>query len=239
MLEADAVARALARAGSTVLSVDYRLVPPVPWVTRWRGAPAVRFPGPIQDCLAAWRWFHEDLQRQGWGDRPIAIGGASAGADLATVTTLRLSTEPASGPDGVALVYPLLHAELPDGDTHDPFTIGSWLARPATRWMASCFVGTKDHQHVDEAFPQAERLAGFLPTMVVIAERDPLRPSGEAFVADLRRAGAEVQLRLQPGARHGYLNRPDTEAFTETIDSLDAWLDQLAASKRSRTGDTR
>ena len=87
--------------------------------------------------------------------------------------------------------------------------------------MARCFVGTGV---VADGFPRTEQLVGFPPTTIVLAERDGLRPSGEAFAADLRAHGVEATLVVEPGTRHGYLNHPDRETFSRTIERFAAAL---------------
>ena len=206
MAEGDAVARAVAATGATVLSVDYRRVPPLPGTARWRGAPAVRYPTPVDDCVAAWRWLASELGAA----TPIAVGGASAGGNLAAMVALRSAEIGLAPPSAVVLAYPLLHASLP------PAT--GWqhrLTDPFVRWMARCFVGSGDPT---DGFPRPELLDGFPPTTIVVAERDGLRPSGEAFAAALRAHGVEVELVVEPGTRHGYLNAPAGLAFGRTIE---------------------
>src|SRR3954452_927450 len=83
MPEADALARELcARAGAVVVSVDYRLA-----------TGGGRFPGPHDDVVAAWRWTAEHAAELGIDPARLAIGGASAGGNLAAGAALRLRDE--------------------------------------------------------------------------------------------------------------------------------------------------
>jgi acetyl esterase/lipase len=207
MAEGDAVARAMAASGATVLSVDYRRVPPLRRLARWHGAPAVRFPTPVHDCLDAWRWLARELGPT----TPIVVGGASAGGDLAVLSALRATVADLAPAAAVILAYPLLHpslSKLPGGLQHR-------LAEPAVRWMAGCFVGPGE---VTDGFPLPDLLDGFPQTTIVVAERDPLRLSAEAFAADLRARGVDVELAVEPGTRHGYLNHPTRPTFARTIE---------------------
>ena len=208
MAEGDAVAWAIAASGMTVLSVDYRRVPPLPRRARWRGAPAIRFPTPVDDCVAAWGWLARELGPT----TPVTVGGASAGGNLATLAVLGAREAGVPPATSVILVYPLLHPSL-------PATAGlrRRLTNPWVRWMGRCFVGPGD---VVDGFPKPSQLDGFPPTTIVVAERDGLRPSGEAFAADLRTHGVEVEVVVEPGTGHGYLNVPDRPPFGRTIERL-------------------
>jgi acetyl esterase/lipase len=75
-----------------------------------------------------------------------------------------------------------------------------------------------------EAFPGGGELAGLPPTLVLDADRDSLAASGEAFAAELAAAGVEVEHRIVPGTRHGFLNRPERPPFRLGIDAVTGWL---------------
>lgn len=78
MPEADFVARTLAAAGTVVVSVDYRLA-----------TDGIHFPVPLDDVVAAWEWASK--RRGELGIDRLAIGGASAGGNLAAAAALRLA----------------------------------------------------------------------------------------------------------------------------------------------------
>lgn len=133
MPEADWVARSLAARGVTVVSIDYRLV----------GDGSGRYPAGSDDVLAAWSWAIEHTDELGIDPSRLAIGGASAGANLVTGAVLRLlrvgerptqeaasrnpvqagfrdgadpPPQPAVPPAGVFLAYPTLLAVQPAPD---------------------------------------------------------------------------------------------------------------------------
>jgi len=226
MPEADGVGRSLAREGVTVVSVGYRLAAPASG-----GTPAVRWPVPSDDVLAAWRWLRD--WRPPVGEPVLHLGGASAGANLATGAALRLAA--GEGPASLLLAYPTLHvvqsppdaalatavAALPPGGRFDP---------PQVRGMYAGLLGTDDPEGPDvavEAVPGTaprERLAALPPTFVLLSEVDGLRPSGEAFVASLAAAGVPVREELEPGTLHGHLNTPGLPGAAASLRRMADWL---------------
>lgn len=223
MPEGDAVSRAVARAGFAVLSVDYRLVPKRPGATKYRGAPAVRFPAPVLDCVAGWKRLADEV---GPGV-PIFVGGASAGGNLAVMTALRAADAGLAPAAGLVLAYPLLHGSMP-ARTAERSRVGralDALTQFWVTWMGRAFSGGRNHS---PAFPQSADLAGLPPTVIVTSEKDALRPSGEAFAADLAAAGGDVTITTETGAGHGHLNTPDKPMFTSTIATLTDWMKRQA-----------
>ncbi|CAO5255566.1 alpha/beta hydrolase fold domain-containing protein [Frankia sp. AgKG'84/4] len=228
MPEGDAVSRALARGGVAVLNVDYRRVPPLSRVRRWRGGAAVRFPLPVLDCLAAWHRLVDEAEPLGLAADQIFVGGASAGANLAVMSTLRAAGAGLAAPAGLLLAYPLLHpvlpAPLPGAGQSLRGRLLSRVARRSVRMMSANFVGAVNADRLAEAFPRPEDLGDFPPTLIVTGEHDTLRRSGEAFADDLRLRGAEVDLQMELGVRHGHLNAPASAPFRHTMASFTTWL---------------
>ncbi|NIZ89448.1 alpha/beta hydrolase [Kineococcus rubinsiae] len=234
MPEADGVATVLARdAGVTVVSVDYRLAR-----AGRRGSGAVRWPVPSDDVLAAWRWLQAEAPALGVSR--LHLGGASAGANLATGAALRLAGGGAGAADegggvplSLLLAYPTLHvvqsppdaalaaavAALPPGGRFDP---------PQVRGMYAELLGTDDLDGAPvEAVPGTaprERLAALPPTFVLLSEVDGLRPSGEAFVTSLQEAGVPVRQELEPRTLHGHLNTPELPGAAASLGRMAGWL---------------
>jgi acetyl esterase len=228
MPESDAVCAELAKLGVTCVSVDYRLVP---WFGRpVRNAPvAVRYPLPLDDCEAAWRWLVHQARKRDLDPSRIHVGGASAGGALAVTLALRLVRATDAPPCGVLLAYPLLHAELPPMGPHlrrslrgvrrlGTFTGGS------VRWMARTYVGRDNLDRLKEALPGGADLTGFPPTVIVNSERDTLRASGEAFADELKAHDVRVSVECEPVTGHGHLNRPGEPAFDRSIARFASWL---------------
>ena len=183
-----------------VLSIDYRLAPEHP------------FPAGLEDALAAVRWAAEEH-----GDR-VAVGGDSAGANLATVCAQEL-------PELVSaqvLVYP----------TTDPFgdhrsraenATGYFLDQPTMEWFFTHYVGSVADLRDDDprVSPMRGTLAGLAPALVVTAEFDPLRDEGEAYAARLAEAGVAVDVVRYDGMIHGFLDMgPFSPGAASAVDDL-------------------
>ncbi|WP_243736035.1 alpha/beta hydrolase fold domain-containing protein [Leucobacter luti] len=233
--EADWVSRQFADAGIQVYSVDYILA-----------SDTVQAPAPSNDVAAVLSWAAERAEPEAL----LAIGGASAGAHLATLAALDRADRAAAGDgrvaDALILEYPTMHrVQLPD-----PAIAAATAGLPEQRRfsddriaeMYAFYLGAGPEggaglqagdAPVAGELP-AERLAALPPTTIVNADADDLRASGEQFAEQLRAAGVPVTASIQPGTVHGYLNRPEETATSlvdaeETIDRFVIALRQIAA----------
>lgn len=236
MPESDWVARELAARGTTVISVDYRLAPvPSGHVDTPEGRAGEHFPAASDDVLTAFRWSLANAAELGIRSDALAIGGTSAGGNLAAGAALRLTADEA--PALVVLAYPTLlavqpapGAELrakldaePDADRFGPEPV---------LWMYENYLGGPVDDAPIAAVPglaTASDLAGFPPTLMVNGDVDELRVSGEHFAATLAAAGREIEVVTEPGTQHGHLNRPEEAAAATTIERIATRLHALTA----------
>lgn len=227
MPEADAVARALAERGVTVVSVDYALAPlPPAWAAATGGVArgGVHYPVASDDMMAAVAWAAQSELIDG----PWALGGASAGANLAAGATLRLLTEGGPVPALVVLAYPTLLAVQPEPDAAlraalDADPDADRFGPEAVLSMYENYLGGPVDDAPLPAVPgRASRadLVDFPPTLMINGETDELRVSGEVFAAPLAAAGRDIEVVIEPGTRHGHLNQPDEPAFAASIDRI-------------------
>lgn len=217
MPEGDRVSRELAGRGITVASVDYRLA-----------VDGVRFPAPGNDVDTAWRWA---IGRKDLGVRPghWHIGGASAGGNLAAAATQRARDTGLPLPASSILIYPVLHDVLP---TPSPDLARRLLELPEEARFSDekCvelnlnYVGSAEYLRHPYAFPAHGELGGLPPTLIVTADVDDLRPSGESYGADLARAGVDIAVVRELGTWHGYLNDFDRPAAHATVDRMARWI---------------
>ncbi|ALX66317.1 alpha/beta hydrolase fold domain-containing protein [Microbacterium sp. XT11] len=244
MPESDWVARQLAQRGTTVISVDYRLAP-IP--TGFRPDLAERdgehYPAGSDDMVAAWRWAHAHAEELHIRRDALAIGGTSAGGNLAAGAALRVQGT-AEAPALVVLAYPTLLAVQPAPDAElraalDADPEADTFGPDSVRSMYENYLGGPVDDAPLAAVPgraTASDLRAYPPTFIVNGDVDELRVSGEHFATTLAAAGREVEVLTEPGTRHGHLNRPEEAAATRTIERIAARLATLSAgSGRSGT----
>jgi len=219
--EAHDAAGALARQGLAVATAGYRLAPPpgLGWVKSRTGRARGRFPLPLDDVLTAYR---EVSARSPEG---VILGGASAGACLAAAATLRAVDE-GLRPTGAVFVYGFFHSEHPRARDprqrsrrHRRITHAPW----ALDVMNRNYAGSKGPLTDRLAFPGGHELGHFPRTLVVNAEHDNMRASGDLFAAELGAAGTDLEHHVLPGTRHAFLNRPTLDEFATTISMIRAW----------------
>ncbi len=188
----DQVCRRLCRdAGTVVLSIDYRLAPEHP------------FPAGLEDALAATRWAHEHLDELG-GDHRLAVGGDSAGGNLAAVAAQVL-------PEALTaqlLIYPAVDV-VGEYESRVENGVGYFLEMSMMEWFFTHY--TTDVEGVAPHDPRlsplhAPSLAGLPPAVVVTAEFDPLRDEGEAYADRLTDEGVTVERATYDGMIHGFVD---------------------------------
>jgi acetyl esterase len=203
MPEADRTAREVAaRAGAVVVSVDYRLA-----------VGGVHYPVPLDDVVAVVRWVRDHPAELGLDPARIAVGGASAGGNLATGAVLRLRDEEGWQPAALVPVYGVFHPVLPEVPSHVDALMAEVpgllrFTREQTAGITTNYLGGPPESADGYAMPALADLSGLCPTYLVDAEYDDLRASAEPFHALLVAAGVPVRRHLTPGVLHGFLNLP-------------------------------
>jgi acetyl esterase len=189
------VCATLAReAGCVVCSVDYRL------------APEHRFPAALDDTWAVTTLTAEHPEELGGRPGAVAVGGDSAGGNLAAVCALR--ARDIEVPLALQLlVYPVMDADF-GTSTYRDFADGYFLTAYAMRWFWDHYLPDGDRFQPDASPLRAEDVSGTAPALVITAEFDPLRDEGEAYARRLEQAGVPVTLSRYERMIHGFFRMP-------------------------------
>jgi acetyl esterase len=212
-LSHDPVARYFASHASVrVLSVEYRRAPEHP------------FPAAADDALAAFEYAHEHAADLGADPDLIAVGGDSAGGNLAAVTAQQAVQRGNAVPAFQLLMYPAtdLSTRRP---SRDLFAEGSMFTERNLQWVMANYIPAGTNVKDPRLSPQHGDVTGLPPAYIASAGFDPIRDDGEAYATKLRAGGIPVALTRQADLPHGFLNFVGlggrfTEAASEAAGAL-------------------
>ena len=191
----DALCRSLANeTGCVVVSVDYRL------------APEHKFPAAPQDCYAATQWVAEHGAELNVDVTRLAIGGDSAGGNLAAVVA-----QMARDQGGPALAFQLLIYPATDftaqTNSKEENATGYFLTKQDMTWFMNHYLPNEDQTTNPQASPAlATNLHHLPPALIITAEYDPLRDEGEAYGQRLQKAGVPAKVSRYNGMIHGFMS---------------------------------
>jgi acetyl esterase len=189
----DQPCRFLAReAGVRVLSIDYRRAPEHP------------FPTPLDDCVAATRFAIQEAHRFAADPARVAIGGDSAGGNLAAGVARLLTLEDGPRPAFQLLIYPVTDLSR-KRDSYRLFSDGFFLTEHQMDWYRNHYLADPGDATDPRASPiLAPVVADLPPAHVVTAGFDVLRDEGEEYAALMRGAGVPVTSVREAGLIHGF-----------------------------------
>jgi acetyl esterase len=215
----DRQCRALANAsGCAVISVDYRL------------APENKYPAAVNDAYAATQFIAEHPAEFGIDPNRIAVGGDSAGGNLATVVAL-LSRE-RGGPrlKFQLLIYPVVDF-YDQSPSMQQYSQGYFLTREGMDWFTNSYLPSREAGLEPSASPMnATDLSALPPAMVITAECDPLRDQGEEYARKLQGAGVPVELKRYEGMIHPFFQ------FGGILDTARVAMNDAASALRGALG---
>ena len=188
----DDICRKLARdARCSVIAVDYRLAPEHP-------APAA-----LDDCIAATRWIFANAKSLDVDAARIAIGGDSAGGNLAALVAMHAGVTPVFQ----LLVYPATDMRM-DYPSHRENAQGYLLTADSMKWFIGHYLQGDDKKKSDPLYSPILSDDALLkkspPTLVITAEFDPLRDEGEAYAARLSAVGVPTSTVRFHGQIHAF-----------------------------------
>ena len=204
-----------------VLSVDYRL------------APEHKAPAAIEDCLEAYRWGLAKAAELGADPTRVAVGGDSAGGNLAALVAIRSRDEGIPQPTLQVLLYPVLDLSA-ETRSRTLFSDGFFLSKRDRDWFTNLYLGGTDLAADDARVSplKAADLSGLAPALVVTAGFDPLRDEGNDYAAALRTAGVIVDQRQFDTLTHGFASIApfgggSAEAMTAIVSAIRAHLSRF------------
>ena len=206
-------------ASCIVVSVDYRR------------SPETKFPGPLDDCKAAFHWIREHAHEIGGDPSKIIIAGDSAGGNLAAALTIRNRDE--KGPEilGQILIYPALAWYDPPTPSFLEFSDGYSLTKDAMVWFWDQYLVSNDQIANPYAVPmKAPAFTGLPKTLIIVSGYDPLRDEGIDFEKRLRSAGVPVTLIDYEGMIHGFISFLGIlDDAKKAIAQICEWLNSIIA----------
>ena len=187
----DSVCRSLAnRMGHAVLSVDYRL------------APEHRYPAAVEDAMCSLRWAYENAEELGINPDRIAVGGDSAGGNLAAIVSQQRP---------VPIVFQMLIYPATDMTASFPSHIenaaGPVLTKQAMEWFTNHYMpadADKKDPLASPHFAPDSLLKGAPPALIITAELDPLRDEGEEYGRRLIANGVTASVVRYNGMFHSF-----------------------------------
>jgi acetyl esterase len=191
----DSFCRSLSNAsGCVTVSVDYRL------------APEHKFPAGPEDCYAATDWVAKNAASIGGDPARVAVGGDSAGGNLAAVVPLMARDRGGPKLAFQLLIYPATDAGLETPSQQQFQDDGYILSKKDMVWFWGHYLnGDKDKTNPYASPAEASSLRGLPPALVVTAGFDPLRDEGETYAARLQEAGVKTECIRYEGVTHGFV----------------------------------
>jgi acetyl esterase len=178
--------------GCVIVSVDYRM------------APEFKFPVPAEECYSATKWVSEHAASLGVDPARLAVGGDSAGGNLAAAVAQMAKARGGPALGFQLLVYPVTNFAY-DTASYTANAGGYLLTQKDMRWFWDQYLRTPADGADPIASPaRAMSLAGLPPAHVITAEFDPLRDEGEAYADALRAAGVPTTSTRYDGMIHGF-----------------------------------
>ncbi len=197
-----------------VVSLDYRL------------APEHKFPAANEDAMAALQWLEQNGSEIGVDAGRIAVGGDSAGGQMAAVLALRCRDEGGPSIALQLLIYPVTDLTRMDTESYQQYSDGCFLTKGMMEWFRGHYLNSLSDAQSPHASPLlAEDLSGLPPAYILTAEFDPLRDEGEAYAKKLDDAGTPVRCVRYNGLIHPFWSLGGVidathEAYRETADAL-------------------
>jgi len=200
----DRLCRKITNAGGMmVCAVEYRL------------APEHKFPSGLEDCIAAYQWLLDEVTGLGFPAAKVAIGGDSAGGNLAAATLQVIRERELPTPSLQVLIYPALSYIKKTQSMHD-FGNGYFLTLEDINFFRDAYLEDASLWSDYRASPlEAVNFSGLPRTLIHTAACDPLRDHGALYANRLSSAGVDVCYTEHPGMLHGFFNFTGRSSYAD------------------------
>lgn len=189
-----------------VVAVDYHLAPEYP------------FPIPLEDCYAATQWVEKSIQQFGGDPKRLAVGGDSAGGNLASGVTLMARDQQGPKIAYQILLFPALCNQF-NTLSYTLFEEGYLLSKEDMKFFWSCYLKQQDIQSHYASPLLSQSVANLPPTFLMIAEYDVLRDEGLAYGWRLQQSGVPLDLKKY-GSIHGFIGFSKLDIAQQAIQDV-------------------
>ena len=180
------------QSGVAVMSVDYRL------------SPEYKFPVAFDETVAMVRLMAKDGAAQGIDPRRLAVGGDSAGGNLALAAALATRDAGEKLLSFQLLIYGVYSAEV-ESPSWQRFGRGAGLSQAQFRWILETYLDNPAQQTDWRIAPLLADLAGLPPAHLIVGSLDPLLDDSNNLAAKLKAAGVPSDLTIYQGINHGFI----------------------------------
>ena len=218
-----------AAAGVLILSVEYRLAPEYP------------YPAGLEDTLAAYSWAAEHARSFGGDAQRLALGGDSAGANLAAVAANRICAGgEVARPAALLLLYPVMDHPSAGHASYRERGTGCGLEASRMKWFWDMYAAGIPPENPEISPLRMNVLPALPPSLVATAEYDPLRDEGVKYAEKLRAAGNSVAHMHARDMHHNFPVHPGTVMrFPQSVHALKEFAAWLEATMKACLAESR
>lgn len=204
-----------------VVSVAYRL------------APEAKFPAGVNDAYLATQWVMNNAASLNGDPKRVAVGGESAGGNLAAVVCLKIKAENGLMPVAQLLIYPVTDSRM-NTESMNKFTETKPLNKAMMNWFYSHYLENESDKNNPFVSPMlAEDLKGLPPAIIVTAEYDPLRDEGEAYAKRLSDAKCLFDYTRYEGTVHEFFSLTGlTDKSKLALENVSTYLKNIFNDKK-------
>jgi acetyl esterase/lipase len=204
---------------SIVVSVEYHL------------APQYKFPKPVDECYFATKWVSEHIHKYGGDCSRLAIGGDSAGGNLAAAVTLMTREQQSPKINYQVLIFPVLNNQF-DTFSYNKFGEGYYLTKATMQFFWKNYLEKEEDGNLPYASPlKAETLANLPPALIVLANFDPLYDEGLSYADRLIKDEVNTEVKCY-NSIHAFINfENELSVANESMEDIAKALHKNLSSK--------